>query len=115
LAHLRKTHLVGEQEYVTPVGDTFGTTRVFVYNPNTFPLNLTWTVLVGGINGTLTTFSKSVPAGSATATDVIPTGSGARIVTNGTSMAYSVTDTEGAGASTFTVVVLWSTPYPASY
>ena len=73
--------------YVTPVGDSYGKTKVFVYNPG--PAVLTITVQLNN-----KVYTKLINAKQAAPTDVIPTGSGAWI--NGTSkfVALSLTDSE---------------------
>jgi hypothetical protein len=64
-----------------------------VYNPNPNPISMTWTWRFNG-TGVLTNQTKIVPGRNGVATDVIPTGSGAKIVTTDTAICLSWTDTE---------------------
>lgn len=92
---------IGEKVYVSPVGDDWAKTRVYVYNPNTIAINMTWTYLAGG-NGTQTSKSKMIPAGKSSTTDVIPTNTGVRVTTSEKALALSYTDTEGYSRGRYT-------------
>jgi IgGFc binding protein len=79
--------------YVTPVGDTFGKTKLLLYNPNAATILVDVITLVGGVEVKKT---ETIKKGKATLTNVIPTDSGAIVVTTGgeSFVALSFTDTE---------------------
>jgi hypothetical protein len=79
--------------YLTPVGDTFGKTKMLLYNPNEATIYIDVTTLVKGVELKKT---EIVKRGKATLTDVIPTDSGAIVQSTGgeSFIALSFTDTE---------------------
>ena len=84
------------RSYVTPVGDSYGKTKVVIYNPGPAVLTFTLQYL---LNGVRTQYSQSVNAKQAAFTIVIPTGSGALIDGTSNFVALSLTDTESKDSS----------------
>lgn len=86
--------------YVSPVGDSFGKTKVVIYNPGPAVLTYTLQFLV---NETKTQFSATVNVKQAVFSPVIPTGSGAWVDGTSKFIALSLTDSEyydGTGVAT---------------
>lgn len=85
-----------QSSYVTPVGDSYGKTKVVIYNPGTVAMTFTLQYL---LNGVKTQYSQSVNPKQAVFTIVIPTGSGAQIDGTSKFIALSVTDSESKDSS----------------
>jgi hypothetical protein len=79
------------KSYLSPVGDTFGKSKVVLYNPNTDELKYSVKTLVNGVERTETGVLASKQS---TYTSVIPYNSGALVSGDVPFVALSVTDTE---------------------
>lgn len=79
-------------DYVSPVGDSFSETKILLYNPNTYAIDVSMTTLTNTTFSKVTTIMK-VEAGKHALTNYIPTGSGARVKATPTFFALSITDT----------------------
>jgi hypothetical protein len=83
--------------YVSPVGDSYGRTKVILYNPSaTRTVQYTVTTLV---NSTLQNATNTLNPKQVVMTATIPTGSGALINGNGRMVALSLTDSEQSAQS----------------
>jgi hypothetical protein len=87
-----KTAMTGSKEYVSPVGDSVGKTKVLLYNPNDQQIDISIDYLEGGT--TRKTVVTAVSPGKAVLSHVIPTGSGAWFNATKNYIALSLTDTE---------------------
>jgi hypothetical protein len=87
-----KTAMTGSNEYVSPVGDSVGKTKVLLYNPNDQQIDIAIDYLEGGT--TKKTVVTAVAPGKAVLSHVIPTGSGAWFNSTKKYIALSLTDTE---------------------
>jgi IgGFc binding protein len=86
-------------KYVSPVGDSYGRTRIVLYNPSTVAnSNLTYSITTL-VNGTLTKVTNTLIAKQALASAIIPTGSGALVEASDKLVALSYTDTENSAGS----------------
>lgn len=79
-------------EFVSPVGDSVGKTKVLLYNPNAEGIDVTIDYLDGG--STKKTVTTAVSSKRAVLSNVIPSGSGAWFNSTQNFMALSLTDTE---------------------
>jgi uncharacterized repeat protein (TIGR01451 family) len=79
-------------KYLSPVGDSTGETKLVIYNPNTFSINVKITVNDGDVTNTIN-------GGEHIVSDIIKTGSAALLEeTSGNNfIVLSVTDTLGSG------------------
>lgn len=84
-------------KYLSPVGDSYGKTRVLLFNPSSNGIRVKMDYL--NSQGWKRTASYYISGGSTKYTDVIPTGSGAYLYSTNDEdfMALSMTDTEGSG------------------
>lgn len=83
----------GHNQYVSPVGDSVGKTKVLLYNPNPDKaIQVTVDFLEGGTTKKTTT--SVVNSRRGVLSNVIPTGSGAWFNSTDKFMALSLTDTE---------------------
>lgn len=99
------------QNYLTPVGDSKGKTKVVVYNPGNATILVSYDYLLS--NGMTTTATFSVAAKKDAMTNVIPTGSAAQIYSDNVFFAFSFTDTakfDGSGQRTFGQAYDWGFP-----
>jgi hypothetical protein len=96
--------------YVSPVGDSYGKTKLVIYNP----LNVTLTYTVQYlVNNVKTQYAKTLAAKQAALSIVIPTGSGAFIDGSSKFVALSLTDSEfynGVGYATGGQFYDWGFP-----
>jgi hypothetical protein len=74
---------------MSPVGDTVGRTKLFLYNPNTDSMDVTVTLQN-------TTHKRTLPPKKSGWTDVVVTGSGVRVKSDNSKnfLALALTDTE---------------------
>lgn len=87
--------------YVSPVGDSFGKTKVLVYNPNEEEITVTLQYLKTYSNGYIQRFQYAIQVASKQyqLSDVVPTYSGAFLDGTGSFLALSLTDTESTTAT----------------
>jgi hypothetical protein len=80
-------------EYQSPVGDTYGEHRVFLYNPQPNPLTVYYDSL-DPFTGAVMTRAKVVSAGKWGWTEWIPDGTGVVVRANQTFMPLSIFDSD---------------------
>lgn len=86
---------VWSEEYMTPVGDSFGRTKMVLYNPNPAAITVRFTWLLD--SGAESSENLTIEPRKSTFTRIIPTGSGAVVksaVAGKNFLALSMTDTE---------------------
>ena len=83
-------------EYISPVGDSFATTKVYLYNPSAKSIDVSVDFLVSGKR---TNVTKKVSTRRGLLSDVIPTDSGAIFKSTEKFIALSFTDTEFTAAN----------------
>jgi hypothetical protein len=83
------------KDYLAPVGDSYGQTRVYAYNPDSSSIDVSFEYT--GSDGSKVTKTMAVPGGSGKTTDIIPTDSAMRVTGTSTFLALSITDTKGWG------------------
>lgn len=81
------------KEYVSPVGDTFGKTKMVLYNPGPQSVEIMTEYLVG-VNQTRVAEMRTVAAGKHVFSPIIPTDSGGWLTGTGNFIALSLTDSE---------------------
>ncbi len=86
--------------YLSPVGDTKGGTKIYLYNPSNSALTVTVTHSDARRNNNRlypNTHTISVPANSSSFTNTIPSGTGAELTATNPFIALSLTDTVDVG------------------
>ena len=81
------------REYVSPVGDSVGKTKMVLYNPGSFPLEISVEYLTND-GQDLTSEVRTVEPGRHILSLTIPSNSGALVKSSDTFLALSLTDTE---------------------
>jgi uncharacterized repeat protein (TIGR01451 family) len=88
-------------EYIDPTGESFGRTKLILYNPGTTAIRITMDSLINGT--TRTSLAWNVPAKAMGLSPVIPDNSGAIVKSTSNFIALTITDSEvkaGNGDST---------------
>jgi IgGFc binding protein len=91
-------------EYISPTGETYGRTKLVIYNPRPVSLTVTMDTLV---NGTIRTANLLVPPMNYLLSPYVPDGSGARVKSTSTFLPLSITDSEIKAADNFTTGCQW--------
>ncbi len=84
-------HEAWTNSYMSPVGDSRGETKIFLYNPRSSELR----VNIQHAAGFRSSYNRNLPPGGWRVTDVIPSGTGALLTAPGEFIALSLTDTAG--------------------
>jgi uncharacterized repeat protein (TIGR01451 family) len=98
------------KNYMSPVGDSYGKSKVIFYNPNMYAIDVSYDYLV---NGQITTVTNTVASKKNGLTNIIPTGSAVKLYSNDIFSALSWTDTEmtdGFGQTTYGQAYDWGYP-----
>jgi uncharacterized repeat protein (TIGR01451 family) len=95
------------KEYISPVGDTTGQTRVVVFNAGTSTISVDYQYFSGT---SLRKRSMSVAPKNVQQSEIIPTGSGARFNSTSNFIALSMTDTQSNSGSTSGMIYDWGFP-----
>jgi hypothetical protein len=82
-------------EYVSPTGESFGKTKLVLYNPHSTKINITMDTLV---NSTKRTANLTVTGRSFLLSPIVPDGSGARVKSTSPFLPLSITDSETTSA-----------------